>query len=212
MKNLKFLLAVIMLTAITSVSSAQYYGGGARTAIAINSGDVAGLKGVTAVNIIYDYSKMGVGGFKNEVDYLKKKEDDYKKDPQKFEKFKKGWFGARKERYEPRFQELFNKVGAKVGMTGTNYATNGPVTLKVETVFTEPGYNVGVSKMPSFVDFECTFLDKDGKEIVRYYIKNSVGSQAMGFDFDAGSRLTESYAKAAKLLMKDVTKRLKKIK
>jgi len=219
MKRLKLHLFFALASSV-SITHAQYGyggfgtggGGGPRPIIAINGGNVAGLKGVTTVNIIYDYSKLGVGAFRNEQDYLKKKEEDYKKDPAKFEKFKNGWFNARKERFEPRFEEMFNKVGSKIGMTGKNYATDGVVTLKIETLFIEPGYNIGISKMPSFIDLECTFLDKNGKEIVRYIVKNATGQQAMGFDYDTGSRLVESYAKACKMLMKDVTKRLKKIK
>lgn len=214
MKKLKHVLSAFALFLSCSVSFAQYgsSGGSVRPMVALNSGDVAGLKGVTKMNIIYDYSKMSVGSFRNEQDYLNKKADDYKKDPAKFDKFKQGWFGARKDRFEPKFEEMFNKMGEKTGVVGKNYATDAPVTLKIETVFTEPGYNMGFSKMPAYIDLECTFYDKDNKEIARYFVKNAIGSQAMGFDFDAGSRLVESYAKAAKMLMKDVNKRLKKLK
>lgn len=210
MKHLKSLLTIFILLGAISVHYAQY--GYTRPMVAINSGNIADLKGISQVNILYDYSTMSVGAFKNEADYLKKKQEDYKNDPAKFEKFKHGWVSDRKARFEPKFEELFNKVGAKSGITGKNYASDAPITLKVQVLFTEPGYNVGISKMPAFVDFECTFVDKEGKELVRYLIKNAMGSQAMGMDFDTGSRLTESYAKGAKMLMKDVTKRLKKLK
>ncbi len=213
-----FLTTALFLVTLLSVKAQYGYGGSSmggsvRPMVAINSGDIAGLKGVTSVNIIYDYSKMGVGSYRNEQDYINKKVEEYnKKDPQKAEKFKQSWVNSRKDRFEPKFEEMFNKMGLKSGIVGKNYANDAPVTLKVETVFTEPGYHIGISKMPSYIDLECTFLDKNGKEIVRYFIKNAVGSQAMGFDFDAGSRLVESYAKAAKMLMKDVNKKLKKLK
>ncbi|WP_317898279.1 hypothetical protein [Aurantibacillus circumpalustris] len=216
MKNLKLILLTFVLIFSISDSKAQYgYGSGfagPRTMITLSSGDIASLKGLTNINIVYDYSKMGVGAFKDEVDYLKKKEDDMKKDPAKFEKFKKSWFDSRKGRYEPKFETMFNKTIAKLGMVGKNDGTDAAVTLKVATVFTEPGYNIGISKVPAFVDMECTFMDKDGKELVRYFIKNSIGASAMGMDFDAGSRISESYAKASKMLAKDVMKRMKKVK
>ena len=199
MKKMKFLLAAFIL--IAGFSHAQ---------VRLESGDLSKLKGVTSVNIIYDYSNMGVGAFNTEQEYLDKKQDDNKKEPAKFEKFKQGWFGARKERYEPKFEELFNKIGEKSGIYGKNNATDGPVTLKVITVYTEPGFNVGVVRKSASVNFECIFLDKNGKEFARYSIRNVAGGQAMGYDFDAGSRIAESYAKAAKMLMKDVNKRLKK--
>jgi hypothetical protein len=215
MKTLK-LSFVFFALLICSVSRAQYgyggMGGSVRPMVAINSGDVAGLKGVTNVNIVYDYSKTGVGAFRNEGDYLKKKEDDFKKDPGKFDKFKASWYNSRKERFEPKFLEMFNKMGEKSGMRATNYSSDAPVTLKIETVFIEPGMNIGIARQPAYIDIECTFMDKNGKEIVKYFIKNSVGASAMGFDYDAGSRLVESYAKGAKMLMKDVNKKLKKLK
>ncbi len=194
-----------MLVCIASVSALK-------AQIRLESGDVAGLKGVTKVNIIYDYSKMSVGAFNTEQEYINKKTEDYKDDPAKAEKFKQGWIGARKSRYEPKFEELFNKIGEKAGMFGTNNGTDGSVTLKVETTFTEPGFNIGIVRKSASVNFKCTFMTRDGKEIVSYTIRNVAGGQAMGYDFDAGSRIAESYAKAAKMLMKDVTKRLKKIK
>lgn len=209
MKKLKPLFSILALVLAFSVQMTAQV----RPMVKINSGDVAGLKGVTKVNIVYDYSKVGVGSFRNETDYLaKKKEEMSKKDPAKYEKFEQSWYNSRKERFEPKFEEMFNKMAAKIGMTGKNNGTDADVTLKVETVFIEPGYNIGISKMPAYIDLECTFVDKSGKEIVRYFIKNAVGAQAMGYDFDAGSRIVESYAKGAKMLMKDVNKRVKKLK
>lgn len=215
MKNFKLTISILVISFLFSIGKAQYgYGayGGGNTLVRIESGDVASLKGVKRVNIKYDYSKMGVGAFRNEADYLKKKEEDYKKEPEKFEKFKAGWIDSRKNRYEPKFSEMFNKMGAKIGLSGGNYATDAEITLIVETVFTEPGYHIGISKQPASVDFICRFEDKDGKELLKYFIKNSIGSSAMGFDYDAGSRLVESYAKGCKVLMKDLIKQLKKVK
>ncbi|PBQ31168.1 hypothetical protein CNR22_05110 [Sphingobacteriaceae bacterium] len=202
MKKLKLALSAFILLASFVTSQAQ---------VRLESGDLAPLKGVTKVNIVYDYSKMAVGGYATEQEYINKKMDDYKKEPEKQTKWKDGWFGARKARYEPKFEELFNSVGSKTGIMGVNNATDGPVTLKVETTFTEPGFNAGVVRKSASLDFKCTF-SKDGKDFATYTIRNVPGGTAMGYDFDAGSRIAESYAKAAKMLMKDVNKRLKKIK
>lgn len=204
MKTLKTIVMAATLLFIPAVLPAQ---------VKIMSGNVAGLKGVSKVNIVYDYSKTAVGSYRTEQDYLNKKTEEMnKKDPAKAEKFKDSWYRSRTERFEPKFEELFNKTIEKSGIVGKNNGTDGEVTLKVETVMTEPGYNIGISKMPAYIDTECTFLDKDGKEIVRYFIKKVPGSQAMGYDFDTGTRLSESYAKTAKMLAKDVNKRLSKVK
>lgn len=203
MKNLKFLSTLFLFACLTASMRGQ---------AKLESGDIAGLKGVTKVNLIYDYSHMGVGSFATEQEYIDKKMDDNKKDPAKADKWKEGWLGARKGRYEPKFEELFTKTGEKTGIYGINYASDAPVTLKVETTFIEPGFNVGVVRKNASVNFKCTFMTKEGKEIATYLIRNVPGGQAMGYDFDAGSRIAESYAKAAKMLMKDVNKRVKKLK
>jgi hypothetical protein len=217
MKKHTLPLIVFFCLIAAGFTRAQYYGGystgAVRPMIAVQSGDIAGLKGKQSVRIIYDYSSMSVGAFRNEQDFINKKVEEYnKKDPEKGEKFKQSWYNSRKERYEPKFEELFNKTIEKTGMIGKNDGPPADVTLTVKTAMTEPGFNVGIARMPAYIDVECTFADKEGKEIVRYFVKNATGAQAMGFDYDAGSRLTESYAKAAKMLAKDVTKRLKKIK
>ena len=72
--------------------------------------------------------------------------------------------------------------------------------------------NVGFAKKPSYVDLECVFKDKEGKELCVFYAKNIIGENAMGFDYDMGSRLVESYAKAAKMLAQQIYKERKKAK
>lgn len=183
---------------------------------ALNSGDISTLTDVRTVNIVYTYTDLGVGAFRKEEDYLTKKCDDIAKKPREgasCEKFKKDWADARKARFEPRFELLFNKYGEKSAfMTGTNYSTNQDVTLEVHTVFIEPGYNIGISKKPAYIDLECTFKDKSGKSLCVIYIKNAVGSQAMGYDFDVNSRIVESYSMAAKMLTGLIKKERKKKK
>lgn len=183
---------------------------------ALNSGDISTLTDVRTVNIVYSYTDLGVGAFRKEEDYLTKKCDDIAKKPREgasCEKFKKDWTDARKARFEPRFELLFNKYGEKSAfMTGTNYSTNQDVTLEVHTVFIEPGYNIGISKKPAYIDLECTFKDKSGKSLCVIYIKNAVGSQAMGYDFDVNSRIVESYSMAAKMLTGLIKKERKKKK
>lgn len=179
---------------------------------ALNSGDISTLANITKVNLIYDYSDLGVGAFRKEEDYINKRVTEIEeKKPGTSDKFKESWFDARKKTYEPQFELLFNKYAPKdINMSGTNYATDNDYTLLVHTVFIEPGVNVGIYKKPAFIDLECTFKDKDGKALCVFYIKNAIGSQAMGFDYDVSSRLKESYGKAAKMLIGIIAKERKK--
>src|SRR4051812_33800663 len=74
------------------------------------SGDVSVLKSVKDYNIEYDYSNFAVGKFKTEAEYTKSKVNEYnKKEKGKGDKWLDGWVAARKEFYQPNFEELLNK-------------------------------------------------------------------------------------------------------
>jgi len=217
MKILRLLHLTLFFSLTVSVVKAQFQPGmgyhgpiGVMPRLAINSGDVEGLRGVTSVNIIYDYSKLAVDAFRDEQDYLTKMKETFK-DSTKFQKFRQNWFKQRKNYFEPNFEKAFNHLGKKIRMEGTNHATTSPITLKVETVLIETGSNFRMFPSgPSSIDLECTFIDKDGKEIVRYFIKNAPGS-ANDAESDFFDALSDSYKKAAKMLMKDIKKRLKRM-
>ncbi len=67
--------------------------------------------------------------------------------------------------------------------------------------FTEPGFNVGVMRMPAYTNMEAQFV-KTGTTAEEAVITmtKAPGADAMGFDYDAGARISESYAKAGKSL------------
>ena len=208
---MKKLILFIGFLASTSGLFAQMYGGNAAMA-ALNSGDVSTIDNVTTVNIIYDYSETGVGAFKKESDYLTKRTKEMNdKKPGSGDKMATNWQEGKKGRYEPKFQDLFTKYGTKsLKMGGVNYATNNDITLVVKTTFIEPGINIGIYKKPAYVDMECIFRDKTGKDLVAFFVKNSLGEQAMGFDYDVSSRIVESYGRAAKMLVSIIAKERKK--
>lgn len=214
MKKSKLLILGLMICCGMNLSAQWSGSGGAAPMTMLNSGDISSLDNVKSVNIIYDYSELGVGAFRKEEDYIKKRSDEMEaKEKGSSEKFKKDWVDARKRRYEPKFEELFKKIGKDdIDMDGTNYATSNEVTLVVRTVFIEPGTNIGVYKKPAYVDFECTFKDKSGKDLCVFFVKNAVGSQAMGFDYAVEARVQESYAKGAKMLVQNIAKERKKAK
>ena len=211
-------LALLSITSATGMfaqmSIGGNSGGGSAPMAALNSGDINALTTVKSDNIVYTYNDLGVGAFRKEEDYLNKKcEDLKKKDASSCDKFRKDWVEGRKTKFEPKFEELFTKYGEKTAfMTGVNNSTNNEVTLEVHTVFIEPGFNIGIAKKPAYIDIEFTFKDKTGKALCIFYIKNAVGAQMMGFDYDVTSRLVESYAKSAKMLTGVIKKERKKAK
>lgn len=169
------------------------------------------LKGEKTLNLEFNYNFMTIGK-KNisEEDYVNKKVTEYnKKEAGKGDKWKAGWEGSRETRYEPKFEALINKSMTKSGVKASKGA-EAKYTLVVRTVMIEPGYNIGISKQPAYVNFEFDFIETETKkEVASYMLYTVVGSQMGGFDFDSGSRIAESYAKGGKMLGAYIAKALK---
>lgn len=178
------------------------------------SGDVKVLKGQTKLKVEYDFSKFMVGKFSDEQAYLadKKGEITKKDGAAKAEEWEKGWKGARETRYQPKFQELFNDQAKDLPMAISPDFTDAKYTLILKTTFIEPGYNVGVMKKPSYINVEYIFVEtaNPSNVVAKFSSSNIPGSQAMGYDFDAGSRIAESYAKAGKMIGGYLKKNLSK--
>ncbi|MDX2362419.1 MAG: hypothetical protein QNK23_16545 [Crocinitomicaceae bacterium] len=169
------------------------------------------IVGQTTVNVEFDYSDYGVGDYDSEDDYVKKKvADGNKKEPGKGDKWKESWFGARERVYQPKFMKLINKGLEKKNITFVEGAEDADYTLIVKTTFIEPGYNIGISSRPSSVNFQYIFVDAEGNVVAKLSQKGVPGSQAAGFDFDTSTRVSESYAKAGKMLAGHIYKKIKK--
>ena len=204
MKN--FIYAAIITFAVcgTNESFAQK--------VNLESGDVAVLSGQKTVNIEYDYSEFGVGKYATEKEYLDKKAAEYNaKEAGKGDTWKKAWVEDRKNRYEPKFEELFNKGLEDKGLTAVHGRPDAIYTFVVYTKFVEPGFNVGVMRKNATVDFEIDLVESanKSKKIAEISMVKVPGGQFGGYDFDTGVRIAESYAKGGKSLAAFLEKKLK---
>lgn len=180
--------------------------------IDLRSGDVAVLSGQKTVNVEYDYSGFGVGKFATEQEYIDKKTAEYNsKEAGKGDTWAKTWVADRKNRYEPKFEELFNKGMEEKGLTAVQSRPDAQYTLIVRTKFVEPGFNVGVMRKNAYVDYEIDLVESanKSKKVAEIGMRNVPGGQFGGFDFDTGVRIAESYAKAGKSLAAFLDKKLK---
>jgi len=173
--------------------------------IKVESGSIAEIAKEKKVHLLYDYSdfKVGKDGM-TEKEYVDKKVAEYnKEEPGKGDKWQKAWVDSRKTRYEPKFEELINEHLKGKGLVHGIYP-DAKYTLSVKTIFLEPGYNVGVMKKPSYVSYEFVYFETadPSKVVFKGKLEEVSGAQAMGFDFDSGTRISESYAKAGKILGK----------
>ncbi len=174
----------------------------------LSSGDLDFLKGQKTINVQYDYSAMGVGKYDREADYVEDKVNDYnKKEAGKGDEWKKNWIADREERFEPKFEELMNNELEDEGIEIGDYP-DAEYTLMLKTTFTEPGFNVGVARKNAYTDLEAVFIPTGSTdEAATISIDNSPGRGGMGYDFDSGYRIQESYAKAGKELAQFLKKK-----
>lgn len=176
----------------------------------LRSGDVDVLAGQKTVNVQYDYSEFGVGKFATEKEYLDKKSAEYNaKEAGKGDEWKKAWVADRQNKYEPKFEELFNKGLEDKGLK-VSQGNDTKYTFIVHTTYLEPGYNVGVMRKNAYLNYKIDLVETAGKKnMAEMVLTNVPGGQFGGFDFDSGTRISESYAKAGKVLAAFIDKKLK---
>jgi len=185
-------------------------GGALNAQTAAKKGDYSFLKGEKVINIKYEYDDMIVGKQLTEEEYVNGKVEDYNADEAgKGDKWKEGWIGARDKRYEPKFETLINKSLEKTKLTATE-GDGEKYLLIVKTIYTEPGFNVGVVRKSAYVNFVFLFINTEtGEEVANFTLSKVPGAQAMGYDYDSGSRIAESYAKGGKMLGDYIAKDIK---
>ena len=176
--------------------------------VRLTDGKIDALKGVTKMNVQFDYSSMGVGKFADEADYIDKKKSEYNRtEPGRGETWEKSWKADRKNRFQPQFIELFTKHS---DINLGDYP-NEKYTLIFKTTYTEPGYNVVVSSKNAEVDGEAWVVEtaNPNSVVAKISVQNCPGRTFGGNDYDTGERIQESYAVAGKGLGKFLRKELK---
>ena len=173
-------------------------------------GKITPIKGEEVLKIEFIYDDMTVGKNLTEEEYIERKVKDYnKKEAGSGDKWRESWVNDRESRFEPKFIELFNKYTEKVDLEAVKEGPSN-YTLQVHTYYTEPGFNVGVMRRPAFIHVKYTIVKTGTDDVVVAFDQQKVpGADAMGYDFDTGQRISESYAKAGKSFGKMLSKELK---
>ncbi|WP_346320161.1 hypothetical protein [Chitinophaga sp. YIM B06452] len=186
-----FMIAGAMLLAVSTYAQR----------IKVTEGKLSVLEGQKEINIEYSYDNMRVGKFDKEEEYIKSRTEELnKKEPGRGDQWAKAWVADRKQRFEPKFDELFSKT------SGMQLDKNAKYTIIFNTVFTEPGFNVVVHRKNAYIDGEVTIVETADKSkvVAKATIDNSPGKSVWGNDYDTGERISEAYAKAGKELAKKV--------
>lgn len=181
----------IFLMALTSLVYGQK--------MKVEQGSLAPLKGETELNVEFTYDNMAVGKYDQEADYIADKKKSYnEKEAGTGDKWEMSWVEDRKNRYEPKFFELFNKDASTVG----GNKPNAKYTMIFHTSFTEPGFNVGVMRKNANINAEAIFVETANRDkiVCKISIVAAQGGAALGYDFDTGQRIMEAYAVCGKRL------------
>ena len=169
----------------------------------VKDGDPSVLKDQTSINFEFTYDNMSVGKFDTEKEYMDKKIEEYnKKESGRGDNWAKAWVNDRKEQFEPKFIELFTKASDMSESKKAKY------TLIFKTLFTEPGYNVGVMRKNAKINGEAVLVESADKSkvVATITVENALGRTFGGYDFETGGRIAEAYADAGKALGKFVKK------
>jgi hypothetical protein len=171
--------------------------------IKVTEGSIDAIKSESSLNMEYTYDSMKVGKYDHEADYIARKTEDYnKKESGKGDTWAKAWVDDRKYRFEPKFEELFTEYSEKTKDKKAKY------TLIFKTIFTEPGYNVGISRKNAQIDAVVLIVETANRSnvVAKLTVDNALGRTFGGYDFDTGERIAEAYADAGKALGKHLKK------
>jgi len=198
MKNLKTLLAIVVIVAITSSAFGQK--------LKVKEGNLDFLSGVSSLKLEYTYDNMKVGKY-DEATYVEKKKEDYnKKEAGKGDTWVENWVNDREKRFEPKFEQLFSKYLEKADVDASPNE-DAEYTLIIHTYFTEPGYYIGISSAPAMINSEAIFVKSGNHDKVLCLIDMKKAPGNSGAGFDTGERIKEAYAKTGKTLAKFLIKK-----
>lgn len=165
--------------------------------VKVLEGDLKALKGESTIRVEFTYDGLVIGDDRTpEADYKKKKKQELNaKDPGRGDSWEKSWVDDRKERFEPKFRELFEKYSKK------QIDSNAKYTLIFNTTRTEPGWvGVGLIRRSARIDAEVFIVETANRNnvIAKLAVENAPGAGGMGYDYDTGLRIQEAYAKSGK--------------
>lgn len=178
----------------------------------VEQGSLKNLKEIRGYSLEFDYSDLKIPKYNSEEEFLEDKmAKREKKKPGLGEKFKKSWFADRVNRYEPKFIESFNKRFKNGEIEVGKNLNAAKYVFKIHTTKLYAGYNVGIIRHNAEIDITITVYEKSAPDNILFLgsYKDVQGRGAMGNDYNSGYRISECYAKLAKVFAKDLKKKIK---
>ena len=170
-------------------------------------GSAKNLKGITEYNLVFDYTDVVIPNYDSEEDFLATTMSRFEeKELGKGDQFKKLWFDSREDQYEPRFMVSFNKRFRKGKVKVAKNLPNTVYTMKIHTFLISAGYNVGIARKRAEIGTAVSVFETANPSNILWAIDflEVPGSGTLGIDFEMGYRISEAYAKLAKLVVKKI--------
>lgn len=155
----------------------------------LTNGNLSPLAKETSIQVEFTYDNMKVGKFDKEEEYVKKKKEEYnQKEAGRGDSWALSWVN-----------DLY-----------ASRSTTAKYTLIVHTIFTEPGWNVGVMRANAQINAVATIVETadHSRKIAEITIDKALGRDFWGADFDTGMRIQEAYADAGKELGKFIKNKI----
>ena len=166
------------------------------------TGDLKMLADQKTLCVKYDYSSLMMADGTTEAAFLEKMQNELnEKTPGRGDEFVSRWERCKKEVWEFKFEELFNKYVGKMDLSQSH--TDSKYTLIVKTLVVFPGYTsiVGLGGgVESWVTCDFVIVETANPTVIlsQSEIKHVRGAAYCGAD-SPGYCVQEAYAKIAKL-------------
>ena len=169
------------------------------TSFDITKGNVSNIKNIKRCNAIFIYDSLEIKNFISEEEFLAKEIEKTSRSRNKEIDFSKKWNELKEYFFPEKFILLFNNYGAKkLGLSTSLIETSNDYNLIVSTIRIDPDFR---KDDYSLIDLKLTFTDKNGLILLQIIVRNMPGE---GNKLE--ERISESYAKAAKDLIKFLEK------
>lgn len=168
--------------------------------IEVLSGNPEYYKKAGNYHILFDYSDLIIGGYKDEEAYIKYMREDAELRRKSADEWEEKWYSDRKNVFEPKFLELFHKyAGSKIKLDQEEKGQN--FVLVLHTQFIEIGFNRNFQKSPTYINVLVTIAEKNGTgESLVIAVKYVIGDEVMSSYSSDFRRIEEAYAKCGKVL------------
>lgn len=188
----KLILSLFTLTLLISTVSAQKF--------KVTKGSPKAMKDEKSIAVVFTYDNMKVGKM-DEAAYLEHGIAKHnEKEPGTGEKWEQAWQSDKATVYPANFTKFFNAIAnSKFGANIELNSTTAKYTMKVNTSFLEPGYNVGISSSPAIINLTVSFYETANPDVILFEttITKCKGVADEFSSYDVASRVSSAYQIAA---------------